>query len=115
MSDMRLVDKAAPCLVRSTESGPELLVFRHPLAGVQIPKGTVEADEAPDEAALRELAEETGVVEARIRRRIGTWERIAGAGPDEQGPPERHVWHVFRVEGETPVAGQDGRPGVADD
>src|SRR4051812_16472855 len=40
-----------------------LLVFEHsdcPSAGVQVPAGTIERDEQPLTAALRELCEETG-------------------------------------------------------
>ena len=42
-------------------AGLEMLVFRHPLAGMQLVKGTVEAGESPSDAALRELHEEAGV------------------------------------------------------
>jgi 8-oxo-dGTP diphosphatase len=41
----------------------QLLVFRQPAspsAGVQVPAGTIRADEAPATAALREVVEETG-------------------------------------------------------
>jgi 8-oxo-dGTP diphosphatase len=44
--------------------GEELLVFDHVPAedsGVQLPAGGVEAGEAPDQAAVRELHEETGL------------------------------------------------------
>ena len=43
-------------------NGHHLLVFRHPdvpEAGIQVPAGTVEPDEYPQEAALREAREET--------------------------------------------------------
>ena len=98
---MERVDKAAPCLVRASSAGSELLVFQHPMAGVQVPKGTVEPGESPEDAALRELREETGIDGARVRERVGTWERIAGAGPDERGPDERHLWHVYWIESRT--------------
>lgn len=39
-----------------------LLVIHHPLAGLQVPAGTIEPDEAPLAAATRELREETGLV-----------------------------------------------------
>ena len=44
--------------------GHRLLVFRHadfPEAGSQVPAGTVQPDERPDEAVLREAYEETGL------------------------------------------------------
>lgn len=44
--------------------GHRLLVFRHadfPQAGIQVPAGTVQPNEHPDEAVLREVCEETGL------------------------------------------------------
>jgi len=38
-----------------------VLVFDHPLAETQFPAGTVDLDESPENAAVRELAEETGI------------------------------------------------------
>ena len=49
--------------------GPQLLVFEHrdiPDAGVQVPAGGIEADESVEDAARRELREETGVVAASV-------------------------------------------------
>ena len=36
-------------------------MFRHPLAGIQLVKGTVEPSENPADAARRELFEESGL------------------------------------------------------
>ena len=49
--------------------GDHLLVFRHvdfPEAGIQIPGGTLEDGEEPDEAVLREAFEETGLEELQF-------------------------------------------------
>ena len=64
--------KACPVVLR-TGAGLELLAFRHPLAGLQLVKGTIEAGEAPVEAAIRELREEAGISDARFVRNLGTW------------------------------------------
>jgi 8-oxo-dGTP pyrophosphatase MutT (NUDIX family) len=53
---------------RGAGAAAELLVFRHPTAGIQVPSGTVEEEEAFEAAALRELEEETGLRNARIVR-----------------------------------------------
>ncbi|MEM7711475.1 MAG: NUDIX domain-containing protein, partial [Pseudomonadota bacterium] len=47
--------------------GPEVLAFRHPLAGLQLVKGGIEPGETPAGAALRELAEEAGVTGREAR------------------------------------------------
>lgn len=39
---MKVVHKAVAAVVRDYGKGSELLVFRCPLAGVQLPKGAVE-------------------------------------------------------------------------
>jgi len=90
-----VIQKAAACVVRTGPRGLELLVFRHPVAGVQIPKGSVKADESPDAAALRELAEESGIATAHILRKVGCHTIEVGAGPAETGPLEAQVWHTF--------------------
>ena len=41
--------------------GTEILLFRHPTAGVQIVKGTHKGCETPIQTAIRELYEESGL------------------------------------------------------
>ena len=65
-----VIEKVTAFVTRSTAAGIELLLLEHPFAGVQIPAGTVE-DETPEEAALREVAEETGIDSATIRSYLG--------------------------------------------
>lgn len=82
--------KAVPCLVRTDEAGRgELLVFDHPGAGTQIPKGTVGPGEGVIEAALRELAEETGVRDVNVEGVAGRWTRGEAGGEQE--------WTVVRL------------------
>jgi ADP-ribose pyrophosphatase YjhB (NUDIX family) len=52
--------------------GRDLLVMQHPTAGVQVPAGTVEENEPIADAVVREIAEETGLVNVRLVRRLGT-------------------------------------------
>src|SRR5690606_26500353 len=56
------VEKLCPYLLRGTGAAREILAFRHPFAGWQLVKGTRETDEAVVAGALRELAEESGLV-----------------------------------------------------
>jgi 8-oxo-dGTP pyrophosphatase MutT (NUDIX family) len=49
--------------------GHHLLVFRkphHPGTGTQVPAGTVEHDESPEHAVIREAQEETGLTGLRL-------------------------------------------------
>lgn len=66
-------DKACPVVLSST-SPPRILLFRHPQAGVQLVKGTIEQGETPARAALRELAEESGLSTAEIVDDLGCWD-----------------------------------------
>jgi len=64
------VQKAVPIVIRRRKS-LEVLSFRHPFAGSQLVKGTIEVGEEPESAALRELAEESGIREATVERELG--------------------------------------------
>lgn len=71
----RVLEKVTAFITRESDAGPDLLLFEHPYAGVQIPAGTVEAGEAPEQAALREAAEESGLTALSIRRYLGHSEK----------------------------------------
>lgn len=58
-------------ITRPGASGPELLLFEHPHAGIQIPAGSVARGEAPEAAARREAEEETGLVDLALRAYLG--------------------------------------------
>lgn len=66
-------DKACPVVLCFTPA-PRILLFRHPQAGVQLVKGTLEKGETIGQAALRELAEESGISAATISDDLGCWE-----------------------------------------
>ena len=64
------IDKVIAYITR----GPQLLVFSQPDfpdAGVQVPGGSVEADENPRQAVLREAQEETGLDTLELTRFLG--------------------------------------------
>lgn len=89
-------------LVRQSGSGPELLVFDHvdfPEAGTQVPGGTLDPGESPEEGVLRELFEESGVGGARLVRKLGAfpwWAEHLSVWH------QRHVYHLENA-GDLPV------------
>jgi len=58
-----VLGKVTCFITRERNGEAELLLFRHPNAGIQLPAGTVEFDEEFKDAALREALEETGLEE----------------------------------------------------
>ena len=83
--------RAFACVLRETD-GPELLVFDHPQAGTQIPKGRIEPGESAETAAIRELAEESGLV-MEPSRFIGHL-REQFQHP-ESGETVNEDWHIW--------------------
>jgi 8-oxo-dGTP pyrophosphatase MutT (NUDIX family) len=65
------VGKVTAFVIRHRADGPELLLIRHPHAGIQLPAGTMEEGETPEGAARREAAEETGLTGLELRRYLG--------------------------------------------
>jgi 8-oxo-dGTP pyrophosphatase MutT (NUDIX family) len=79
--------KVCPIVLRERAGSRQILVFRHPSAGVQLVKGGLENGEEPAEGALRELAEESGINKILSVEDKGTW---------NAGPAYPH-WHFFFV------------------
>jgi 8-oxo-dGTP pyrophosphatase MutT (NUDIX family) len=77
---MKVVEKVTAFVTRETANGRQLLVFHHPLNGVQLPAGTVELGESPEVAVMREAREETGLAGLRLVRPLGMLERTLADG-----------------------------------
>lgn len=60
-SGIRLERSAGGVVVRPTEDGARILLIRDPYGKWGLPKGHLEGEEGPREAALREVTEETGL------------------------------------------------------
>ena len=65
------VKKVTAYVTRERNGVKELLVFKHPSAGVQIPAGTVEDGESLETAVKREIYEETGLKLVKIEKSLG--------------------------------------------
>lgn len=66
-------NKSCPVVLRGSEVR-EILAFAHPLAGLQLVKGSIEPGEPAAAAALRELAEEAGITGAWVEQYLGCWD-----------------------------------------
>lgn len=75
-----ILEKVTAFVLPPGEARREVLVFRHPTAGVQLPAGTVEEGEAPEAAVLREVFEETGIT-ARLIKKLGVEESPTPLAP----------------------------------
>lgn len=74
--------KVSCFITRDLGQGTELLLIKHPYAGNQIPAGTVESGEKPEEAALREAVEETNLEGLVIAKALGITAEVL---PKNQG------------------------------
>ena len=71
MHSSRVIGKVTAFITRESVGGYDLLLFEHPNAGIQVPAGTMEAGETPEEAVLREAREETGLSSFSVRCHLG--------------------------------------------
>ena len=69
-----VIQKVTAFIIRERDGVKELLVFKHPTAGIQIPAGTVEKGEAIETAVQREVYEETGLQLVEIEDYLGCFE-----------------------------------------
>lgn len=77
--------------------GERLLVFTHPNspeAGIQVPGGSIEPDEMPVTAALREAREETGLQQLRTGALLGEQRRDMSDFGKHQ-IHHRYYYHVW--------------------
>jgi len=64
-------------ITRERAGSSQVLVFEHtdfPYAGIQVPVGSIEPGETPEEAALREAWEESGVRGLQVKRFLGSFQ-----------------------------------------
>jgi len=97
MPEKPVTEKALCYVVRDGQ----LLVFRHTdysyeEVGIQVPAGTIRADETPEQAAVREAREETGLTDFTIVRKLDVSEYDTTAYRHEI--QRRHVFHLRLAE-----------------
>jgi len=92
---MDRVTKVIAYITRDGAGGKrEMLVFEHrdyPDAGVQVPAGTVDPGEAPEDAVMREVEEETGLADCRMLGKLAVYDWFNLYSGEMN---ERHVFHL---------------------
>ena len=81
-----------------------LLVFTHPFApeaGVQVPAGTIEDGERPEDAVMREAFEETGLTDLTLAHFLGERLHVWSNGEREVSS-QRYFYHL-RCNGDPPA------------
>lgn len=74
-----LIAKVTAFVTRRRGPTVELLVFKHPTAGVQLPAGTIDAGETPFSAVVREVYEETGLTSLSSVTSVGLIPTVGSA------------------------------------
>lgn len=70
---------------------------------MQLPKGTVEAGEAPEDAVRRELLEESGIDYLGELLPLGTIDRYCEAGIEGNKYRHPQLWHLYLMRTEAPL------------
>ena len=88
--------KVVAYITRERNGQTEVLVFDHadyPDAGTQVPAGTIDSGEAPEQTVLREVYEEAGLTPGRliVVRCLGLFPFVAEARRELH---QRHVYHL---------------------
>jgi len=83
------MNKACPVVLRNRDNQLEVLAFRHPMAGIQLVKGTIERGESSLVASQRELFEEAGIT-LKANYQLLKWQRR----------PDEPIWDIWVMEPE---------------
>ncbi len=91
-------EKVLAYIIREIKSKTELLVFDHvdiPKVGTQVPAGTLELGESPENGVIREIYEESGLENFEEIRFLGNFEYIS---KEKQEIHNRHVFCLKSIE-----------------
>lgn len=96
---MKKVTSAGGIVVRNNPNKQILLTIYTHIKGLGFPKGHVEEGETFEQAAIREVTEETGLTELKIIKKLGVYSKIA---TERDGSFVEKDIHMFLIESEKP-------------
>ena len=67
----KLEISAGGVVFRQTNEGPKILLIKDSYGRWALPKGKLEKNETPEQAAIREIKEETGIFHLKMKRSLG--------------------------------------------
>lgn len=92
---MKKVISAGGIVVRNNPNKQILLTIYTHIKGLGFSKGHVEAGETFEQAAIREVTEETGLTELKIVKKLGVYSKIA---TERDGTPVSKDIHMYLIE-----------------
>lgn len=106
----RVETSAGGVVFRRVDDGVVFLLIRDPYENWGLPKGHLEGSETPEEAALREVAEETGLTELRALGELPTIDWYFR----DRGQLVHKYCHFFLVESPAGEAKPQSEEGITD-
>lgn len=96
---MNKVISAGGIVTRNNPSKQILLTIYTHIRGLGFPKGHVEFGETIEDAAVREVTEETGLTKLKIMKKLGVYSKIA---TERDGTPVAKNIHMYLMETDKP-------------
>lgn len=93
-----MIQKVQAFIYRQREDSLDLLIFEHDITKIhQLVRGTVEEGEDLELAVIREVAEESGLRDVKVEKKLGELVLEIKSGPTRSGPLEKQLHHAFLI------------------
>lgn len=96
---MNKVTSAGGIVISNNPNKQILLTIYTHIKGLGFPKGHVEKSETYEQAAIREVTEETGLTELKILKKLGVYTKVA---TERDGTPVLKDIHMYLMSSDKP-------------